>query len=623
MESPAIHKTEAQVIEGLVESQIVLTKKLKKMEGAVSHMKMMELKKSAPPSYLNTAKIKSFNEHLAEDYGMNLSDWNDYVQDNLDRGRVDANVPLKSLRKSLYDARRYEQEREKMRGSSDFIAMRKAQESGDHEGFEAMAKSVLGGPNSSGEAGSYQAFLQENLSDAVIEIILDSADCQATECISTAITPSINPEFPRLKSTGVGYGKHTLGFNEGGTPIAGGGQVQDRVAKTLVQRGIKALVTELLIANKKKIVSYDPLNAERRLRIIERNLQINHLLIYGSDQINKNGTEVQEMSGILEQMENSGSTAITNIHDWNGQGITEANSAPDLFRAAAETLIKVGKIPGGSITGKFSCLLDYGVANQFSRLFDATQRVNIDRLNTLSTQYGQGFSGVVTDLGIFNFKRTRTLELVNGNSWTPAGEESKNAIIWPAVTPTAVATASAGEQVGGVAKSLPAGTYSYKVSVVNDHGESDVSASFLNGVAVSASEKNVISIAYDSAFAGGNVNGYTVSPARYFILYRADAGQTADAEHFPIAKIPINGTSTTTYSDYNQKMPNRTDMFFISNNPLDVAHTSLIPPKEIPIFDPSKATSHIWSIYDIANLTLWAPERVYVVRNLPSSVQAP
>lgn len=627
MTSPALVKSSEDKMALIVDDNIKLAKKIKKLESTVSHMRMLEMKKSMPPSYLNQAKVKSFSEHLIDE-NMDLDTWNALVQDNLDRGVSGDNfrqVPMKALKKSFQDAGHYERIRNKIKSNPEFIALQKAQENGDYEEYESMAKSVLGDSSSSGEAGSYQAFLQENLSDRVIRIILENADTQAMECISTAITPSINPEHPRLRSTGSGYGKGTLGFGEGKTPLFGGGQIMDRVAKTLVQRGVRASVTELLIANKRKIVSYDPLNFERELRIIERNLSINHLLIYGDDQINKNGTEVQEMSGILQQLEASTFNA-SNVHDWDNQAITEANDAPDLFRHAAETLIKVGKIPGGSITGRFSVLLDYGVANQFSRLFDEKQRVNIDNLNVAASRYGQGFSGFVTDLGIFNFKRTRTLELVNGNHWTPAGEESKQAITWPSPAVTAVVTVGGGA-VGGVTKFLPVagiGDYKYYVTAVNDHGESDVSAVVTHTAAVPAgTSKMVISIPYDAVFAGGLVGGETISPCRYFIIYRANAGETDTTLMKPIAKVPINGVSTTTYDDFNQRIPGTTDMFFISHDPLDVAHTSLIPPKEIPIFDPALATSHIWSIYDIGNTTVWAPERLYCIRNVPSSVPAP
>ncbi len=625
--SPAVIQSEAAKMEALFTQNADLMKQMGALKSKVDVLQAEKMQKGMPLPVFNEAKVLSFEEHLQERGIKNLDAWNDKVAQQMESERSVGRTAMTAMSKSLANARLHESNRKILREAPEYKTMRKAMSSGSTADlnqatlkFEEMAKSVLGGPNSSGEAGSAQAWLQENLSSLALRIILTSADCQAIESISTAITSSINPETPVLESTGSGYAKGTLGFIEGGTPVFGGGSIKNRIAKTLVQRGVKASVTELLKANRGKLVGYDPLMEERTDRMIERNLMINHLLIYGDENINKNGTEIQEMSGIVQQLENS-DAASTNIRDWNGKVLNDTNSAIDIFRDAAETLIKVGKIPGGDITGRFTTLLDYGVGNQLSKLIDDKQRILMD-YKKLGVNYGQQFSGVNTDLGVFRFKRTRTLELVQGNKWTPTAQVSPHAITWPAITPTA-----AGQTANGVVveadgvKALPIGKYYYKVSVVNDHGESVVSASFTNGSDITADQEMLVSIPYDAAFAGGTVGGYVVSPARFFIIYRGRAGEgDVDATMYPIAKVPINGTSTTTYDDFDQKIPNHTDILFISNNPLDVAHTSLIPPKEIPIYDPSLATSTIWSIYDIANLTLWAPSRVFLVKNVPGGV---
>lgn len=626
-ESAAILQSDAAKLEVSLIQQADLLKKIDKLSAKVNVLQAEKLAKSMPKTFLNEAVVKSFDEHL-RDQGKTFDQHQEEIALKMENGNHPNTVAMTAMSKTLADANIKEKNLKLIRSASEFVELRKAMISGSTDDvnkaeakFTSMAKSVLGGPNSGGEAGSSQAFLQENLSDIVLKIILNSADAQMTQSVSTAITSSINPEVPVLESTGAGYGKGTLGFLEGATPVFGGGSIKTRIAKTLVQRGVKASVTEMLKANRGKLAGFDPLMAEREERMIERNLMINHLLIYGDDQLNKNGTEIQEMSGFVQQLENS-DFAGSNIRDFNGAALTEANGAIDMFREAAETLIKVGKIQGGNITGKFTTLMDYGVANQLSKIIDDKQRVLIGDYKQLATQYGQQFTGVNTDLGIFRFKRTRTLELVQGNTWTPDAQVLKTAITWPAITPTAVAQAADGVVVpkDGI-KPLPVGSYFYRVSVVNDNGESDVSDSFTNAVAVAADQEMLVSIPYDAAFAGGTVSGNIVSPARYFILYRGRAGDgDIDDTMFPIAKIPINGVSTTTFDDFDQKIPGHTDILFICNNPLDIAHTSLIPPKEIPIYDPALATSTIWSIYDIANLTMWAPQRQFLWKNVPGGV---
>ena len=624
--SAAIHQSDASKLEVSLLQQADLLKDMKKLSAKVSVLQAEKMAKSLPKTFLNEASVKSFDEHLRE-RGRTFEQHQDEIAMKMDAGGHPNSVAYEAMSKTLADSNIKEKSLKLLRSAPEFKNLRKSMINGTtsdvkkaESEFTAMAKSVLGGPNSGGEAGSSQAFLQENLSDIVLKIILNSADAQMTQSISTAITSSINPEVPVLESTGSGYGKGTLGFLEGATPIFGGGSIKTRIAKTLVQRGVKASVTEMLKANRGKLAGFDPLMAEREERMIERNLMINHLLIYGDDQINKNGTEIQEMSGFVQQLENS-AYAGSNIRDFNGVALTEPNGAIDMFREAAEQLIKIGLLQGGTITGKYTVLMDYGVANQLSKIIDDKQRVLIGDIKQLATQYGQQFTGINTDLGIFRFKRTRTLELVQNNTWTATAKVSQHAITWPGSLTTAVAQAANGTVVpkDGI-KALPVGTYHYRVSVVNDHGESDISAAFNNAVAVAANQEMLVTLADDAAFAGGTVGGFVVSPARYFILYRGIAGAgDVQANMYPIAKIPYTGGATT-FDDFDQKVAGTTDILFISNDPMDIAHTSLIPPKEIPIYDPSLATSTIWSIYDIANLTMWAPQRQFLWKNVPGGV---
>ena len=625
--SAAIHQSDATKLQIALDGQADLLKEMKILSGKVSVLQADKLAKSMPKTFLNEATVRSFNFHLQEQ-NKTFEEHQEEIAIKMENGGFPSTVQHSAMSKTLADAGIKAKSIRMIKSSSEFVALRKAMISGSTKDvnnaelqFTSMAKSVLGGPNSGGEAGSSQAFLQENLSDVVLKIILNSSDAQMTQSVSTAITASINPEVPVLESTGSGAGKGTLGFLEGATPVFGGGSIKTRIAKTLVQRGVKASVTEMLKANRGKLAGFDPLMAEREERMIERNLMINHLLIYGDDQINKNGTEIQEMSGFVQQLENS-DFASSNIRDWNGVALTEVNGAINMFREAAEQLIKVGLLQGGTITGKYTVLMDYGVANQLSEIIDAKQRVLIGDAKQLATQYGQQFTGVNTDLGIFRFKRTRSLELVQSNTWVATAKKLPNAITWPGSVTTAAAQAANGVVVpkDGI-KNLPDGTYHYRVSVVNDHGESDISPVFFNAVALAGGvQEMLVTLADDAAFAGGTVGGFIVSPARYFILYRGVAG-TGDvqANMFPIAKIPYAGGATT-FDDFDQKMAGTTDILFISNNPLDIAHTSLIPPKEIPIYDPSLATSTIWSIYDIANLTVWAPQRQFLWKNVPGGV---
>jgi hypothetical protein len=510
--------------------------------------------------------------------------------------------------------------------SQNIIDMRKSFVEGDIEKYEDLRKSVLGDPADPSAPGSYYPLLEENLSRYIQRIMLENQDATALMYIPTAITSNIVPELAQLKNSGVGYGKHTQGFKEGATPQSGGGQIMDRLTHTLVQRGIRASVTEMLIANRQKLVDNNPLALERELRVLEFNLGKSHNLLYGNSLINKDGNTILEVSGFVEQLEDATTGYPDHVKDWDGVAFTVEGVTPlDIFRTVAEKLIVNGHIPGGIITGKYEVFMDYGVANNISTVIDDKQRVMINEYARSALIYGQSFSGFETDLGVFRFRRSKTLFLTQGDTWTPDDDVSPKAIIWPAIAPSAIPGSTAGEKPVGKLD-LPTGAYRLRFSVVNDQGESDVSDAIVTTtdgstpVDVAATELLDISIPYDAAFAGGVVAGETVTPARYFLVYRSKADETDDSQMSCIAKIPINGTSTTTYKDWNQKIPKTTDMFFISNNPMDIAQTSLTPAFEIPLWDIALGSTRQWMIMDIAQLTMWAPQRQFLYKNVPGFI---
>ena len=599
------------------------------LKGKISSLEAHIQKSAIPPIFLGPIKPfnKSFDEHIEDEcmfgdvtfrqaYDHHMKTAMESIQHakypsgspKPNIGGISSNM---AMRKSMA----------KFEPSQNVIDMRKSFAEGDIEQYEELRKSVLGDPADPSAPGSYYPLLEENLSRYIQRIMLENQDATALMYIPTAITSNIVPELAQLKNSGVGYGKMMTGFKEGGTPQCGGGQIMDRLTHTLVQRGIRASVTEMLIANRQKLVDNNPLALERELRVLEFNLQKSHDLLYGNSQIHKDGNTILEVSGFVEQIEDPDTGYPDHVVDWDG--IAFGTKDPlNIFRNVAEKLIVNGHIPGGVITGKYEVFMDYGVANNISTVIDEKQRVMINEYARSALIYGQSFSGFETDLGVFRFRRSKTLHLTAGDTWTPDDDVSPKAITWPAIAPTAIPGATAGEKPTGKLD-LQTGNYSYRFSVVNDQGESNISDAIVTTsdgstpAAVAASQLVNISIPYDAAFAGGVVGEETVTPARYFLIYRGNAEETDDSQLKCIAKVPINGTSTTTYKDWNQKIPGTTDMFFVSNNPMDIAQTSLTPAFEIPLWDIEKGSTRQWMIMDIAQLTMWAPQRQFLYKNVP------
>lgn len=597
-----------------------------RLENKISVLEASQMRAAIPPNFLGPVEpfVKSFDDHL-EEARMTLDQHLDLVRESLVKTKYPGGdqPSLNGMLKSIGDREEMAKKREPFK--AEYHKLMKSWKDGDFQQYADMAKSILGSSGDPGAPGSWYNFLEENLSRMIQRIMLSNEDATALQSIPTAITSNIVPEVPRLKTYGVGYGKHTMGFPEGWTAQFGGGQLMDRLTNTLVQRGIRCAVTEMLIANKQKLINLNPLTYERELRGLEFNLGKNHNLLYGDSDINKDGTTVLEVQGMLNQMLDSSTGYPAHVKDWDGAAFSSSDPL-NIFREVAENLIVNGHLPGGVITGKYNVLMDYGVANNISTVVDEKQRVMIEKYEQAAMYYGQSFTGFVTDLGTFRFKRSKTLNLTANDTWTADADVSKHAITWPhaATDVTAIPEATAARP-----KDLPAATsYRYRVSVVNDHGESDVSDAFVttsDGTTpevVAADQVVEITIPYDAAFAGGTVGGYKVSPARYFLLYRGLGDETADSDMSCIAKIPINGTDPTTYVDYNQKIPRTTDMFFISNNPMDIAHISLTPAFEIPLYDIDRGATRQWMIMDIAGLAVWAPQRNYIVRNVPGFLSA-
>ena len=607
------------------------------LHNKISRLEQEQMKGLVPRAFLGpiTPFVKSFDEHLEEDaeragitydqaYARHMELARESLSQRFPPGVRGPSVQgmAKSMTKreaTTRDAKAFLPQYEEFQKSW-----------GDPDKVEKLAKSILGDPGNPDAPGTWYNFLEENLSRTIQRIMLEYQDATALMTIPTSITPNIVPEVPQLKSSGVGYGKHTMGFEEGRTPQFGGGQLMDRVVKTLVQRGVRAAVTEMLIANRQKLVDQNPLALERELRILEFNLGMNTELLYGDSNIHQDSnSNPLEVSGFVEQIEDATTGYLAHVWDWDGAAFNATTQNPlNIFREVAERLVVDGHIPGGIITGKYSVLMDYGVANNISTVVDEKQRIMIEKYEQAALMYGQSFSGFVTDLGTFRFKRSKTLFLTENDTWTADDDVSPKAIIstLAGATLKGVPQATSGEKAaaGQPDKAdLPTGAYRYRVSVVNDQGESNVSAAFVTTtdgttpVDVAATQTVLISIPYESEFAGGLVAQETVTPARYFLIYRANADETTDAQMSCIAKVPINGVSTTTYVDWNQKIPKTTDMFFVSNNPLDIAHCSLTPSFEIPLYDPALGTTRQWQIMNIGGLCMWAPVRQYLVKNVP------
>ncbi|UCE67403.1 MAG: hypothetical protein JSU85_05145, partial [Candidatus Zixiibacteriota bacterium] len=500
---PTIKKADAQIDENLetLKKSVNETMRIQlgQMQRKIDLLEANQQKAQIPGTFMGPAEpwVKSFDKHLEED-GRTLAEHLELVAESLNNATFTGLQPaITSMQKSL--STRQLTTKTRCNYQKQYQDLRKSF-GNDKNRYIEMAKSILGDSGTPGEPGAWYYFLEENLSRYIQRIMLENDDATALKTIPTSITPSIVPEMGRLKNSGVGYGKHTTGFKEGRTAVFGGSQTMDRIVNNLVQRGVRCAVTQLLLANRQKLLNNNPLALQRELRALECNRANNHHLLYGDPNINKDGNTVLEMEGMLSQMKDANKGYPDHIWDWDGQVFDENNSPLDLFRKVAEDLIINGFITGGTITGKYNVLMDFGVANYISRFIDDKQRILVEPYEKAALMYGQAFAGFVTDLGVFRFQRSRTLHLTANDTWTQADDVSNHAIAFPAIQVDAIPQSQVNEP-----KSMPVGNYRYRVSVVNDHGESDISDAFVTTsdgsapVAVGADEVVEITIPWNAA----------------------------------------------------------------------------------------------------------------------------
>ncbi len=179
----------------------------------IAELESNQRKAEMPDTFLGPLKsfVKSFDDHLIENR-MTLEQHMEKVRESLANASFGnmTQPALGPMQKSIASWSGLGNLKEQNQDER-YHELMKSWNS-DPNKYADLAKSILGDPADPGAPGSWYNFLEENLSRMIQRIMLSNEDATALQSIPTSITSNIVPEVARLKTYGVGYGKHTMGY---------------------------------------------------------------------------------------------------------------------------------------------------------------------------------------------------------------------------------------------------------------------------------------------------------------------------------------------------------------------------------------------------------------------------
>jgi hypothetical protein len=226
--------------------------------------------------------------------------------------------------------------------------------------------------------------------------------------------------------------------------------------------------------------------------------------------------------------------------------------------------------------------MDPKTLSDFSRTFYPKERVN--QLGVADGRAGFVLKSFVSSAGEFALVPNVFLR---PKSEPKGAADNTNVPAAPAAPTGAVA---------GVSSTLGAGTYSYKVAAVNEHGESLPSAALSQ--AASAGDKVTLTIT--------NVSG-----ARHYAVYRSEAGGTSVKF---IGYVAQAAGATTSFVDLNNKLPGRAEAFLLYLDPEALTFKQLAPLSKINLATVSASFEWLQVLY--GTLIVFTPRKHFIYENI-------
>jgi len=191
------------------------------------------------------------------------------------------------------------------------------------------------------------------------------------------------------------------------------------------------------------------------------------------------------------------------------------------------------------------------------------------------------------------------------NQWTSSGDVKLEGSRFLTAKFAPAAARSVGPAAPSIATaaaagstSLPAGTYTYYVTAVNEKGESPASAT--SAVVAAAGDQITVTITPPGA-----------GVVRYFNVYRGFAGQGAAFARF-IGRVALASTATTPFLDLNNRLPGHSVAFLVQNDTMEMKELAPFSRMKLAVTDLSLPEAH----FRFCCLAVMQPRKNVLVDNI-------
>lgn len=429
-----------------------------------------------------------------------------------------------------------------------------------------------------------QPLMLENLDMTLTEVLVTEAFMKVYNAVPKVPSKNAFYEYTRKKSYGSFRG--APGFREGGAPKGTHAKYirKNATIKYLGERG--GLTHQLSVAGDAGGTQLSPVTEENRNTTIRLMAKVERQVIRGRESIKDTDGNVVNYDGIMTQME---ADAAAHVVDLKGAPLDFARLDQMGYDLRTEgKLLSFDKLRG-FVTG--TVMTDLGAALM------EKERTTLTGTGKAALVPGTPFKGYESQFGYIPFEDSQFLDEVEGDiplvdSLAPDGTAEADEGAPPApAAPTGTAGANA-------ASTIPAATYYYWASAMNEAGES-LAIPTAAGVVVTAGQQVTVSIP-------------RVNTAIGYRLYRGKLADGSDARW--IATIPQPPAGAASHIDTNQQIPGSGTAMFFNADSADLAIAQLAPLIKWPLAIVNTTVEFLLLLYHVP--VVKAHERVWIFKNI-------
>ncbi|NBV82508.1 hypothetical protein EBR57_00060 [bacterium] len=504
------------------------------------------------------------------------------------------------------------------------------------------------------EAGNLSALRLENLDNTMTSVLATAEHLKIFRWLHKE--PSKQPFYQWNRRESYGSTRGYFGFAEGGLPNGGKGQ-WSRNGAYVKFLGTKGGVTHpAVLTNILGGMSVDPVAEDQLGRTMDFMQRIERAILYGDEGILDNSGVDSNYDGLVKLLTKQ---RTKNVIDMKGAPLTM-----DGIANVASRLVSEGKLLSFADVTLFMSpqnIEDFsklrystvlGTNNAISGPGTTVDRSDITSSARTNLLAGLSIVGQSTSFGVIPFEWSIFTEPVEGGTLLTVGDSGapgapNNGSAWTTTTLTVATDLISDIGNPSTASSFPAGTYNigaftagspssfptnaggstdvaywYRISSVNDVGESTASYASTHAVSPTGSTQEV-------RIRFPRVTGSGLNQARAYRVYRAEVtiGDAIPAISSPlwqyVGYVPDSngGNAHQEFTDrngasslYNNIRPGTNIAPLLCRNSADLCVAQMSPLLKMPLAPVSTTFEYLLLLYH--TLVLKAPERQFIFKNV-------